>query len=494
MRDRAVSTVLIGVEDSAGSEDAIAFAGRLGGREPVEYVVASVYSSPPTADSGPIAESHEGRARRTTRRMSGLLRDVPAEDVRTVVASDTAPGRGLQRLAARERAALIVVGAPRSRSLGRFLDSATVEHLLPGAPCPVAVVPDGFRISGWSTVRRIGVACDGSPESEEAIAAGIAAARGFDAQVELIAVAQSSRGLDAEQLQRLVDAVPAGVEARGEHLHGDAVEALVARTSVIDLLVIGSRGFGPMRSAVAGGVSQRVIREARCPVIVIPSGANAPPGGLFTASPTHAQRAGSERDDPAPIVAAFDPVRRDRAPLELAIALHEIVGEPVIAGAIMSSAQSDSSPVAHLHEELGVRSITIAGHSVPHELHALALHEHAGLIVVGSTHRARLGCVLPGSTAERLLHEAPCPVALAPHGYRRAPIRSVAVGYVDTPEGRAALTAAHHLARAAGARLRAVAVTRPRDGLDAALARDAAARHRARLDDQRVREARERLL
>ena len=41
----------------------------------------------------------------------------------------------------------------------------------------------------------------------------------------------------------------------------------------------------------------------------------------------------------------------------------------------------------------------------------------AGLIVVGSTHTGRAGRVLPGSTAERLLHGSPCPVAVAPKGY-----------------------------------------------------------------------------
>ena len=44
--------------------------------------------------------------------------------------------------------------------------------------------------------------------------------------------------------------------------------------------------------------------------------------------------------------------------------------------------------------------------------------EGALAIVVGPSHRGPLGRILPGSVGERLLHGAPCPVAVAPRGYR----------------------------------------------------------------------------
>jgi propanol-preferring alcohol dehydrogenase len=45
---------------------------------------------------------------------------------------------------------------------------------------------------------------------------------------------------------------------------------------------------------------------------------------------------------------------------------------------------------------------------------ALAAHEDASLIVIGSSHRGVVGRVLAGATAERLLRGAPCPVAWLP--------------------------------------------------------------------------------
>ena len=59
----------------------------------------------------------------------------------------------------------------------------------------------------------------------------------------------------------------------------------------------------------------------------------------------------------------------------------------------------------------------LADHSPAHALQAAAEQAGAGIIVVGSSHVGRLGRVLPGSTAERLLHGAPCPVAVVPVGF-----------------------------------------------------------------------------
>src|SRR4029079_7889920 len=53
--------------------------------------------------------------------------------------------------------------------------------------------------------------------------------------------------------------------------HGDPVHKLIedAETGV-DLLVLGSRGFGPVMRLLVGSVSSRVIRQAPCPVLVVP--------------------------------------------------------------------------------------------------------------------------------------------------------------------------------------------------------------------------------
>jgi len=188
---------------------------------------------------------------------------------------------------------------------------------------------------------------------------------------------------------------------------------------------------------------------------------------------------------PAPIIAAFEPYTEDRAPVELALAAAELTGAPVIAAAVypwvISEGWSNPYPndedqavvtaaLQRLHDDLGVETRTLSEVSVPRGLHVLARELEAGLIVVGSTGRGRTGRVLTGSTAERLLHGAPCPVALAPRDYVRTPVETIGVGFVDSPEGHAALGAAHALAARVGARLRVVAALHPSGGLDAAMA------------------------
>ena len=92
--------------------------------------------------------------------------------------------------------------------------------------------------------------------------------------------------------------------------------------------------------------------------------------------------------------------------------------------------------------------------SPAHALQALAEQEDAGIIVVGSSHTGRVGRVLPGSTAERLLHGAPCPVAVVPLGYRAHPTPArpvVGCAYRPTEDGEASLGAAEELALALSA-------------------------------------------
>ena len=72
--------------------------------------------------------------------------------------------------------------------------------------------------------------------------------------------------------------------------------------------------------------------------------------------------------------------------------------------------------------------------------------DHASLVVVGSTHTGHLGRVYPGSTGEKLLHGAPCAVAIVPRGYDEQPVGKVGVAYDGSDEAKAALESAVELA------------------------------------------------
>jgi nucleotide-binding universal stress UspA family protein len=76
-----------------------------------------------------------------------------------------------------------------------------------------------------------------------------------------------------------------------EFLVGDAVAELVRRTRDADLAIVGSRGYGPLRSVLLGSVSAQLVREAACPVMVVPRGAAAEAAALLGGSSATAQSA-----------------------------------------------------------------------------------------------------------------------------------------------------------------------------------------------------------
>ena len=66
-------------------------------------------------------------------------------------------------------------------------------------------------------------------------------------------------------------------------VEGGPVRALVDCSHDLDLLLVGSRGYGPAGSLLLGRVSGRLIRRAACPVIVVARGVSAPFETLFSA-------------------------------------------------------------------------------------------------------------------------------------------------------------------------------------------------------------------
>lgn len=93
-------------------------------------------------------------------------------------------------------------------------------------------------------------------------------------------------------------------------------------------------------------------------------------------------------------------------------------------------------------------------------LRELAEAEESDLIVVGSTHRGRVGRVCPGSVGERVLSEAPCAVAVAPRGLADRSFRfgTIAVAFDGSKQAQVALRTAIDLAERTHASLRVLAV------------------------------------
>jgi nucleotide-binding universal stress UspA family protein len=197
------------------------------------------------------------------------------------VTAASSPARGLTELAETEHAELIVSGSAKGAvEDGRIGLARTAGRLLAGAPCAVAVAPPGLRETG--PFHHVGVAVDGSPEAGAALRTGYDIARNDGSAVTLLSalddVANASqddaliaRRAIQEQLDAAADAAPGGVNPRTVFLHGAAGRTIAeACDGVVDLLICGSRSYGPVQRALLGSVSEELIARARHPVLVIP--------------------------------------------------------------------------------------------------------------------------------------------------------------------------------------------------------------------------------
>ena len=61
-----------------------------------------------------------------------------------------------------------------------------------------------------------------------------------------------------------------GADVEVAAVNGDPEDVLIAAAADADMLFVGSRGHGWLGSALLGSVSERCVRDATCPVVVIP--------------------------------------------------------------------------------------------------------------------------------------------------------------------------------------------------------------------------------
>ncbi|WP_436519771.1 universal stress protein [Actinoplanes sp. HUAS TT8] len=280
--------VIVGADHSPGTADALALGRWLAETLEVPLIVAVVHPAPSAIGSGRvdaewIADRHRAAERILTEARS-TLDDRTGVEYRVV--ASTSAAHGLHDLAEQTGAAMLVVGSGAAAPAARIFAGSTAERLLAGTICPVAVAPAGGVAPG--SLGRIGVAYVDTPDGRAALSAAAALARRTGSPLLLVTVVAGGDaalpfmiGDDAERafldtaretyedaLRNAAASVP-DVSAEWELRSGDVVEELAALDDV-DVLFCGSRGYGPTRRVLLGGVSGRLLRRARRPLVVVP--------------------------------------------------------------------------------------------------------------------------------------------------------------------------------------------------------------------------------
>lgn len=272
--------VIIGIDGSAGGRDALALARQLAAPG-AQLTMVHVYASgiPVVPSILTWDEVEKGRATELLEREREATR-TPAEIV--TVGSMTA-GEGLHRVAERRHADLLVVGSSHRGIAGRVLVGDDTRQSLNGAPCAVAVAPTGHAAASGRFVR-VGVGYDASAESAVALDVAREIAVRDGAELEALDAVHVPAALpptpaiwmsiqpDVLEHSRKVMAQLEGVQ--GSALVGDPRHELVGLSRRVDLLVVGSRGYGPWRRMLFGSTSSYLQRHVRCPLLVMPRGAD----------------------------------------------------------------------------------------------------------------------------------------------------------------------------------------------------------------------------
>jgi nucleotide-binding universal stress UspA family protein len=279
--------VVVGYADRPEGHDALALGAGLAVALGAPLLVASIH--PGESPFSPVtADELRAEADRMARGGLERLPEDLAVDADAAVFAGDSPARGLHELAENEDASAIVVGSSHRGALGRVLAGTGATQLLSGSPCPVAVAPRGLAAAGPVVLRRIGVGFDDSRESWDALRQAAALAVATEGSVRVVhalapltapaTVPLSPAEADLERRRagelataRAVSGLPARVSPESRLITGAPVEVLEAEgRGDIDLLVLGSRAFGPLRRVLLGSVSAELMRQAPCPVMVVP--------------------------------------------------------------------------------------------------------------------------------------------------------------------------------------------------------------------------------
>ncbi len=293
----ALDTILCGVDESAPGQAAVQVAADLSRAAGAELVLAHVASTTPAAvhlPAGPGVGMATASAQfahgsfltqqelehRAERWLADMAETAGASDAERLVLGAGDPAARLAELAEERHAGLLVVGNHGRSAAWDVLVGSVSSRLATGSPAPLLVVPpevDGVRVPDRWAGRSLICGFDGSEASARAARAAARLAAAVGALLRLVCVLhEDDREPPSEDALREVAfaAVPDGTRLVVERAwrRGDPAEQLelVAAASDAPAIVVGTRGRGPLRSALLGSTSRRVLNAARRPVLLVP--------------------------------------------------------------------------------------------------------------------------------------------------------------------------------------------------------------------------------
>ena len=207
------------------------------------------------------------------------------------------PTEEIATLVEEKKIDLVILATHGRSGLKRFVIGSVTERLLRKLACPLLVVNSLKQPHFQSEKQGIGmkkilVGCDFSRASEKAFQIGLSLAQEFESELHLIHIIAppvytdlvASASVDAEfqdllqkrLTEKLDQMIPQEAHSwcnvKTSLLDGYPFEEInrYADNHHIDLLLMGIRGRGLVETMLVGSTTDRVIRNAPCPVLCVP--------------------------------------------------------------------------------------------------------------------------------------------------------------------------------------------------------------------------------
>jgi len=288
-----LGSVLVGVDGSAGSDRALAWAATYAQDWGRPLVVVHVSGLPVVTDFGvDMAETEEGllaAGRQVTQR---AVETVAAEHPTLAVTEHRAigdPRAVLTQLA--EGASVLVLGSRGRGALASLLLGSVSVALAAQAPCPVVVVrPPLEHLPSQELSVVVGLA--GDEDAADALTIAFELASAAQRPLEVVhsvgaaivfpypdlAVPELTERLTQAADQLTIETVEGyarkfpEVVVRRRLVYDSPTQALVTASRSAAVVVVGCRGRGPAKSHLLGSVSRSVVERAHCTVVVARGG------------------------------------------------------------------------------------------------------------------------------------------------------------------------------------------------------------------------------
>lgn len=466
MDPHSLKSILVATDLREGSEEIVRSAGRLAAATGAELhaLHALDLGSPPygTVAEGAIPTMPE-RLEQAHRALAEQVAELVPDDVpvRTHVADHAAHAAIVER-AAEISADLIVLGPHEGRDLGARVVGTTADRVLRTAEVPCLLVRRPLELP----IRRIGVAVDFSEPSRGAVEAAVTLAgelgaapggdppTGTDLVVFHVGWSIDREGnpplTEEELVRRLQEEVKATLEQSGQEpparLRLEVSWAASPRSAIIahaeeremDLLVLGTHGYGGAARILLGSVASGVARSATCSVLLVPPALS---HRMATGPQAWKARARLERvliaTDLSPssawaaewVVHYFAPGADHRF-----VHVLDLEEPPAFLGGPTKGREAELRATREAADRelrslarslIGEEAVELREGSASGEISRAAHDWRADVLAVGEHGRRGIKGWI-GSTAERLLVSAPAPVLLVKESSREPPSRLLA--------------------------------------------------------------------